>query len=317
MSSSTLATLFSSSFEQLIKTEEINTEDIILYIIDGCFAVVFLLCALFFILLFITKRSKTFLLDISVPILSMIMLFFCLVKTVHTISPIFELIDNYIASFTIKIIRYITLYGITLLIFGILLLNLYFIFKQFTVNGNVLSLKGVKYFRIFLKIIFTLQSIFLFLTFGLRISELVIDVFYKEKEPDLLKEVSFYIFIGSYSYQMLLQILTVLFGILYYFKNISSIPVDDHISKKSIRLLFISFIIVFVLSFLFMSTTLTPYILEYFNTITKENLSFFYLAGDVCFILMAVCCIIIWGPLNPVLKSSYVINERRPLMNDF
>ena len=60
-----------------------RTTELVFYIIDGCLAIVFLLCALFYVILFVTKRSsltKRFLMDSIVPSISIVMLVFCLGK---------------------------------------------------------------------------------------------------------------------------------------------------------------------------------------------------------------------------------------------
>ena len=69
--------------EQQQENPDERTTELVFYIIDGCLAIVFLLCALFYVILFITKRSsltKRFLMENSVPSMSIIMLVFCLGK---------------------------------------------------------------------------------------------------------------------------------------------------------------------------------------------------------------------------------------------
>jgi len=65
------------------ESEDDKTTELVFYILDGCLAIVFLLCALFYVILFVTKRTtqtKRFLMDRIVPSLSIAMLTFCLSK---------------------------------------------------------------------------------------------------------------------------------------------------------------------------------------------------------------------------------------------
>ncbi|KAF0975951.1 hypothetical protein FDP41_005278 [Naegleria fowleri] len=308
--------------EQQQENPDERTTELVFYIIDGCLAIVFLLCALFYVILFITKRSsltKRFLMENSVPSMSIIMLVFCLVKSIHVVCPIFELLDNKIATFVLTVVQFVTLYITTFLLFSISLISLYYGIKQYTVNGSVISQRGLFFYKILFTILITFNAILLIGSFGFSIGEHTWRTFFKEEEQQSLADVAFYVFIGCYSYQFLVQACVGLYGIAFHVFNGKYILLDDYIARKCTRSFLGSCVGVSFSMVIFMATILTVHTLD-FQNVLRESLPFFTLAGDSVLAFLTVCLVLVWGPLNPSLSSLYAsmqgAMERRSLIDE-
>lgn len=156
-------------------------------------------------------------------------------KSIHVVCPIFELLDNKIATFVLTIVQYVTLYFTTMLLFTVSLITLYYAIKQYTVNGYVVSNRGLLVYKIIFTLIVGLNALLLAGSFGLSISQHTIDVFSKELEPAVLPEVTFYVFIGCYAWQFLTQVCVGLYGIAFHIFNGRYILLDDYIARKCTR----------------------------------------------------------------------------------